>query len=494
MASLFRNGFRRYSVEFCLFYLSLLAHPGTGIIQVYEKRFGEVSSSPICSIYDDHQAVVGAKLPVDRSVFVVLEIAIPSTACDLFSSYLRRGAQRKKTILLMDDTECPAGNVWGNNGYGTRNNGSFYAKIIKAQDLGYVGAIVYPGMSAMRQWASFNRSDPDKPITWLSRSTARPIPLPDKMAKVIRIPVHFVSYQQTVLLEQYKDRSFATLAGFHFNLTSPARATDKEFFSGSQTYEAATNRKSSYVYPDRTDIFGLQRRPAATQTTRTTPAYQYYLHLLTPSPYIAWSDYARIYSTPAPIQLYPTVSSRYRSRSTSSDLAYLALAIPIGVLFALMRYACDKRRKQQAVSRFARTIQIHQRLTDEEVAQVMAAREEIVRRLIFTLIAQAQEAEERQRLTASSTPLSAGQMEQLPRTEITGPSDDICPTCQQNFTEGELKIVLPCTHVGHEACLTTWLTTYSCNCPVCRQPVFEDHGTAESATIPTLVLAVDTRS
>ncbi|XP_055340792.1 uncharacterized protein LOC129589908 isoform X2 [Paramacrobiotus metropolitanus] len=296
---------------------------------------------------------------------------------------------------------------------------------------------------------------------------------------------------------------------FHFDLTPPARGMT-QVVSGADklgnTYQTTTSATAEFVSPDRSKFFRSQRRPDATEPTRTTPTFDYtnYSNLQSLRQYTPWIDDSRAFPTMNPAWMTATPSPLYISPDTFVNW-YLAMTLFLMVLIALLRYTCKHLRKRRPVLPVAAPVlpvaaetvnrpgRITERLhrTDEEIAQILAAREEMVYRLIFTLIAQEQAAEERQRLTATDTPLSAGEMEQLPRTEITGPSDDICPTCQQNFTEGELKIVLPCTHVGHEACLTTWLTTYSRKCPVCRQPVFVDD-TAGSPPNSDVLLDVDT--
>ncbi|CAH8546160.1 unnamed protein product [Heterobilharzia americana] len=44
----------------------------------------------------------------------------------------------------------------------------------------------------------------------------------------------------------------------------------------------------------------------------------------------------------------------------------------------------------------------------------------------------------------------------------------ICSICFDDFKEAESTIVLPCTHIYHQTCVTTWLKQHG-TCPVCRK-------------------------
>ncbi|XP_055355641.1 E3 ubiquitin-protein ligase RNF115-like [Paramacrobiotus metropolitanus] len=116
---------------------------------------------------------------------------------------------------------------------------------------------------------------------------------------------------------------------------------------------------------------------------------------------------------------------------------------------------------------------------------MQAFREEQVRRFIEAFKERAQTAGEEEHVQANGIPLTTAEMHrltELTQVKVTEESDDICPTCQQTFVVDEMKIVLPCSHVGHSACLTTWLTMYSRNCPVCRQPVSTEYTSEPDAS------------
>ncbi|XP_055340667.1 uncharacterized protein LOC129589812 [Paramacrobiotus metropolitanus] len=479
---LFRNGIGRYSVELFLLYLSLVFNLGTGIIRVYKKDYGKTFGKPVCTLWNDYPAIPEAKFPVDRSVY--LKTGVFDDACNLSKAPTgEKWRKSPKMILLMDDSDCgPVKNVLGSASSGNKSDSDvFYAKVLKAQEFDYVAAIVYPRLPVKRQRPSVSLSDPEKPTT---STDIRPYPIPvsDKMAKLITIPVHFVTYEQGMILKHYAHQGQDFATGFHFNL---ARLKTN----------IPTMKKNSYLSAEWSEFFRRHRKLIFLETAQTTSAY-YGINVLTPRPNNAWSDDGRESPTIEPLPAYSTSNPGYTSQTANSLTIYFAVILSAGLVFALLFCACNKirlRRQQRAGSRrfSPRTFSIPQNLTGEETAEVMAAR----RRLygLCKFLVQEQEAQERERQTVNDIPLSVEEMEQLPRVEVTEPTDDVCPSCQQTFIEGDLKIVLSCAHDGHEACLTIWLTMFSRNCSVCQQPAFAD-GTAESTTNSSIVLTADTCS
>ncbi|XP_055356602.1 uncharacterized protein LOC129601754 [Paramacrobiotus metropolitanus] len=170
-------------------------------------------------------------------------------------------------------------------------------------------------------------------------------------------------------------------------------------------------------------------------------------------------------------------SHGYSSYSTKADNSQtfnqtVALAVAVSVLvFSLLMYAihrCCRQRKLRATRSATERAQCP---SQEEAFPIAAIREELVKRHIELLIAQ-NEAPELEHPHATGVPLTEDEMNHLTQAEVTQQSDDmICPMCQQNLATGEMMITLPCQHIGHKECLTTWLITYSRNCPVCRQSV-----------------------
>ncbi|XP_028779990.1 E3 ubiquitin-protein ligase BIG BROTHER [Neltuma alba] len=51
--------------------------------------------------------------------------------------------------------------------------------------------------------------------------------------------------------------------------------------------------------------------------------------------------------------------------------------------------------------------------------------------------------------------------------------DERCVICQMEYRRGEKRITLPCKHVYHAACATTWLSINKA-CPICYTEVFAD--------------------
>lgn len=66
--------------------------------------------------------------------------------------------------------------------------------------------------------------------------------------------------------------------------------------------------------------------------------------------------------------------------------------------------------------------------------------------------------------------LSQDYLDQLPRETYTKELTDVisCPICLSEFTNGDVLIRIPCSHVYHGDCILTWLKT-NATCPVCRK-------------------------
>lgn len=79
--------------------------------------------------------------------------------------------------------------------------------------------------------------------------------------------------------------------------------------------------------------------------------------------------------------------------------------------------------------------------------------------------------------SATSEGLSKAEMEALPRQILDfsslGESNDRkmeqeqCPTCHDEFLQGQTLIRLACCHMYHPECITPWLTSHD-QCPYCR--------------------------
>ncbi len=61
-------------------------------------------------------------------------------------------------------------------------------------------------------------------------------------------------------------------------------------------------------------------------------------------------------------------------------------------------------------------------------------------------------------------------LDRLPRETYTKELTDVisCPICLSEFTNGDVLIRIPCSHVYHGDCILTWLKT-NATCPVCRK-------------------------
>ena len=47
-----------------------------------------------------------------------------------------------------------------------------------------------------------------------------------------------------------------------------------------------------------------------------------------------------------------------------------------------------------------------------------------------------------------------------------------CPICQENFVVHEVVKKLPCDHLFHKDCISSWLKVNG-TCPICRLPLHE---------------------
>ena len=51
--------------------------------------------------------------------------------------------------------------------------------------------------------------------------------------------------------------------------------------------------------------------------------------------------------------------------------------------------------------------------------------------------------------------------------------DSQCPICQEEYTNNNQLIFLPCKHHFHKACIDEWIIVND-NCPVCRGPFIQE--------------------
>uniref|UniRef100_A0A7S0AWG8 RING-type domain-containing protein n=1 Tax=Pyrodinium bahamense TaxID=73915 RepID=A0A7S0AWG8_9DINO len=56
-----------------------------------------------------------------------------------------------------------------------------------------------------------------------------------------------------------------------------------------------------------------------------------------------------------------------------------------------------------------------------------------------------------------------------------------CEFCLEEYMPGDELLRLPCLHVFHSACISPWLLSKSCLCPVCQTDLSEAVGESEQA-------------
>jgi len=72
--------------------------------------------------------------------------------------------------------------------------------------------------------------------------------------------------------------------------------------------------------------------------------------------------------------------------------------------------------------------------------------------------------------SGSKTESTPGNVRRLSLLTEDGSSNDVCPICLEDFTEGETLRQLPsCSHLYHVDCVDKWLTTKSSLCPLCKK-------------------------
>ncbi|XP_055355625.1 uncharacterized protein LOC129600962 isoform X2 [Paramacrobiotus metropolitanus] len=404
----------RFFLSLCC--LSPLLQRGSGVILVYERDVAEDTWVPVYQVLNNHQSLAGRR---DRDIPSYLYVADPENACNADdvdpAPRVWEDNRAAPFFLLTNDAPCAPQNGYRNT---TGSDGSgVVAKIFNAQMKGYSGIIVYADYSKEKVLPEMADGAHSYYEEW-PRTTPVPRPIPVNITGFIKIAVHFVGHDDGARLAQYA-----------YNTSSRS------------LYKV----KVSSVVVDPTDRFGYHPRVAY-------PSYE--------SP--TWTS-------------APTSSSGSSSDSNALLWGILGPSFVIGAVIWLMRFAYRRHQIRQAAKAAAEQVMIAQALAqaaaEDELARILILREQQVRRFIEAFIARVQAAEEAEHVQANGVPLTPAEMQRLTQVKVTEESDDICPTCQQTFVVDEIKIVLSCSHVGHSACLTTWLTTYSRNCPVCRQPV-----------------------
>ena len=55
--------------------------------------------------------------------------------------------------------------------------------------------------------------------------------------------------------------------------------------------------------------------------------------------------------------------------------------------------------------------------------------------------------------------------------ELKDVDDRCCPICILNFEENDKLVMLPCSHLFHTRCVTTWLSKHQASCPLCKRDI-----------------------
>ncbi|XP_055355628.1 uncharacterized protein LOC129600964 [Paramacrobiotus metropolitanus] len=400
-----------------------LLQPRSGLIQVYRRSGYTDSRDFVYQVPNNYQSAAGQG---NSDGPVYLQIADPEDACSAYdmdpAPRLLEDDRWVPFFLLTNDAPC-APQIDYQNATGSDGSG-VVAKVFNAQMKGYSGVIVYANF--------FKEKVPPRIVNGERqyfgeppRTTPFPMPIPANITDRIMIDVHFVGYDYGPKLAQYAYNASSTTR-YQLNVSS--------------------------VAVDRSDIYAF----LSALLNYKAPQFE------TPT---WWS---------------PSYSSSGSSSSGNRTILMGTLIPCVCLFFLTLRVIRYKHRQRQAAKAATEQMRVAQAAAEVELARIQVSREQQVRRFIESFIERVQAAEN-EHMQANGVPLTKPEMRrltELTQVKVTEESDDICPTCQQTFVVDEMKIVLPCSHVGHSACLTTWLTTYSRNCPVCRQPVSTEY-TAE---------------
>ena len=53
--------------------------------------------------------------------------------------------------------------------------------------------------------------------------------------------------------------------------------------------------------------------------------------------------------------------------------------------------------------------------------------------------------------------------------------DKSCRICNNDFSESQILIKLPCNHIYHKSCLIDWFRVVGNYCPICKETIIEDN-------------------
>ncbi|XP_055340733.1 uncharacterized protein LOC129589863 [Paramacrobiotus metropolitanus] len=421
------------------------------VIQVYRTESGNASQELVYTVPNDYQLLAG-QLDTHRPVYLIVSESNNSNSSVGVADFQHATNQSvPQFVLLSDFTECST-------------DAEFAARILNVQNKGYDGVLIYCNTSINR--TRTGNSNWQRCSHFLGPDS---FPIMAVIRNQTNIAVHLVTPMEAAELKRFgfTDDLSQIRYTLNFTLATPSSRVNTSAFI---QLKDIINRTRSSISQYRNLYPGI-----SASSSRTLDSQDWY------NRDVASRSSEVVVSRWTPPVTTPATSYRVYRRSYSGSWEYSLLAVIAGIFGLVIRCCCCVR-KQRKIFRNSRR---SQRLTDEEIAEILAIREIIVRRLIARLVAEAEaeEAAEQEHRAANGTPLTEAEMERLGQVEATEALDDLCPTCQQNFTEGEFKVVLPCNHAGHKACLATWLTTYSRNCPVCRQAV-EYSDVVNSANMP----------
>jgi uracil phosphoribosyltransferase len=170
----------------------------------------------------------------------------------------------------------------------------------------------------------------------------------------------------------------------------------------------------------------------------------------------------------------PTVLATVKISTQPSVVGLIAVVTVFGtvcVIFTCSVFACwlgARRRRRQFEWEIQREEE-RQRNYRRFQSRDHLARQELVESILRQL-------QQLQLNTGEQQPLGAVDTKKLPKETYkkmtgSGPAEESCAICVEDFHEGDLLRVLPCTHHFHLECIDEWLINHSDLCPLCKNQV-----------------------
>lgn len=168
-------------------------------------------------------------------------------------------------------------------------------------------------------------------------------------------------------------------------------------------------------------------------------------------------------------EMLATVKTRTQPFIEAIVVVSIVVVVSLPTLCCLCCYWCWVRRRRRRfdtdIRNMAARRQNYRRLQNRD----RLARQELVESILRQLHQLQLDSETQQ-------PLGSADTKQLPTERYkkmvgSGPESDSCAICVDNFKDGVMMRVLPCSHRFHLECIDEWLINHSDLCPLCKNQV-----------------------